>query len=75
MMDNNDIEFLKKLVKEKAQYYKNRKAGIKHFLEYKIRIGEPEQLIRTDKKEIEELNNRIEYTSTLLTKLDELKNL
>lgn len=75
MLDEKDIKFIEQLIKERTEYYKNQRAGTRHFLEYKLRTGQPESLIRADKKEIEELTKKIEYTSNLLIKVNSLRDM
>lgn len=69
MLDEKDIEFLAELVKDKIKEHKGMIAGKKHFLECKIRMGEQDLLLVADKKEIQELEEKIEYSNDLLEKL------
>lgn len=69
MLEEKDIIFINELIKDRIKEYKNKISGIKHFLEYKIRIGQPEFVLDTDRKEIEELKNKIHYANNLLEKL------
>lgn len=70
MLDEKDIDFIQELIKDRIKEYKNKIAGTKHFMGYKLKVGETESIINSDKKEIQELEEKIEYANSLIRKLE-----